>query len=59
MDTSLLVAVLALGTLGAVVVFAVLSKNRVSQRRRSHRQKSTLAADTPSVTPSGVKPVDT
>lgn len=59
MDTSFLTVVLALVTLGAVVVFALVSKERTEARRRSNTPKSTLAADAPDVAPAGSKPVDT
>jgi hypothetical protein len=58
-DTSVFIAVLAFGTLGAVMVLAWLSIRSLAKRRRSNVRKSTLAADAPNVTPKGVKPVDT
>ncbi len=49
MDAPSLVAALALATLLAVAIFALVSKKKVDQRRRDPaRPKSTLAADAPS-----------
>lgn len=59
MDNSTLMAVLTFGTLGAVLVFALVSMVRISRRQRSNTRKSTLAADAPNTTPLGEKPVDT
>jgi hypothetical protein len=59
MDTTWLVAVLALVTLGAVLIFALVSKKKTDDRRHSDQPKSTLAADAPNVTAPGKKPVDT
>jgi len=59
MDNSTLMAVLTFGTLGAVLVFALVSMVRISRRQRSNTRKSTLAADAPNTTPPGEKPVDT
>lgn len=48
MDLSFLVPLLALFTLLAVVVFALVSKNRVEKRRKDENApKSTLAKDAP------------
>lgn len=59
MDNSTLMAVLTFGTLGAVLVFALVSMVRISRRQRSNTRKSTLAADAPNTTPPGEKSVDT
>lgn len=59
MDTSFLVPLLALATLGAVAVFGYVSAVRTADRLHSNTRKSTLAADAPSTTPPGVKPIDT
>lgn len=48
MDTSFILIVLSLGTMIAVVVFALISKNRTEKRlANDNAPKSTLAADTP------------
>jgi hypothetical protein len=47
MDTGIFVPILAFGTLGAVVVFAWMSKVKTDRRRESDRAKSTLAPDGP------------
>jgi hypothetical protein len=59
MSTTILLAVLAFGTLGAGAVFGYLSSVRTSERLHSASRKSTLAADAPSTVPPGQKPVDT
>lgn len=59
MDFSFIVPLLALGTIGAVAIFGYLSAVRTNERLHSNTQKSTLAADAPSTTPPGVKPIDT
>ena len=46
MTASYLVPILALVTLGAVLIFALVSKERVERRRQDpNAPKSTLAAD--------------
>lgn len=57
MGTETLLAILAFGTLGAVVVFAWRSQTRTEERRHSETRKSTLAADSPDSVPG--RPVDT
>lgn len=48
MDTTALVALLALGTLLAVCIFALVSKARIEERRHDpDARKSTLAKDGP------------
>lgn len=59
MDSYTLIGVLAFGTLFAVLVFAYRSAVETQKRLESNTRKSTLAADAPSKTPPGVKPVDT
>ena len=59
MDTGFLVPLLALLTLGGVAVFGYMSSVKTADRLHSNTRKSTLAADAPSSTPPGVKPVDT
>lgn len=59
MDTGTLIGVLAFGTMLAVLVFAYRSNVEMQKRMESDKPKSTLAADAPSRTPPGVKPVDT
>ncbi len=59
MDTSFLVPVLALGTIGAFAIFGYLSSVKTADRLHSNTRKSTLAADAPNETPPDVKPVDT
>lgn len=59
MTTEILLAILAFGTLGAVVVFAYVSNIRTEERRQKATRKSTLAADAPNRTPPGERPVDT
>jgi hypothetical protein len=59
MEVSPLLAVLALATIGAVIAFAVMSKRRTEERRRSDTPKSTLASDAPNVTAPGTSPPDT
>lgn len=58
MGTETLLAFLAFGTLGAVVLFAWRSSTKTEQRRHENTRKSTLAADAPDSTPDG-RPVDT
>lgn len=59
MDTSILVGVLAFGTLGVGAIFAYISAVKTSDRLHSNTKKSTLAADAPDTVPAGEKPVDT
>ncbi len=59
MDTTVLVGILAFGTLGAAAVFAYLSSVKTADRLHSNARKSTLAADAPATVPAGQKPVDT
>lgn len=59
MTTETLIAVLAFGTLFAVLVFAYRSSVETQRRLEADTSKSTLAADAPSTTPPGVKPPDT
>ncbi len=59
MDANILIGVLALGTLGAVAVFAYLSAVKTAERLHSNSRKSTLAADSPSTLPPGESPPDT
>jgi hypothetical protein len=59
MDTSTLIGVLALTTVGAFAIFGYLSSVKTSERLHSNTRKSTLAADAPSTTSPGQKPVDT
>jgi hypothetical protein len=47
MDATFLVPLLALITLLAVVVFALVSKKKTEDRRHSDAKKSRLAADAP------------
>ena len=48
MDMSYLVVILLLTTLGAVIIFALVSKSRVEKRRHDDTApKSTLAKDAP------------
>lgn len=55
MDFTYLIVILALVTMLAVIVFALVSKAKVEQRKDDpHSPKSTLAADKPS----DGKPVD-
>jgi hypothetical protein len=54
-----LIGILAFGTMGAFAVFAYLSSVKTADRLHSENRKSTLAADAPSTTPAGEKPVDT
>lgn len=58
MSSNLLIGVLALGTIGAVAIFAYLSSVKTAKRLHSNTRKSTLAADAPSTLPPGEKPVD-
>ncbi|MCC6001497.1 MAG: hypothetical protein JJU19_11630 [Pararhodobacter sp.] len=49
MDLVWLLPLLALGTISAVLIFAIVSKARVEERRTDPQApKSTLAADAPS-----------
>lgn len=59
MNTEILLAFLAFGTLGAVCIFAWRSSERTEARRRSNAPRSTLAADEPDSKPAGQKPPDT
>ncbi len=59
MDFSFIVPLLALGSIGAFAIFGYMSSVRTADRLHSNTRKSTLAADAPSTTPPGVKPVDT
>ena len=48
MDVTLLIAALAIATLVAVMIFAIVSKQRTEARKRDENApKSTLAADGP------------
>lgn len=47
MDVGYLLGILALGTMAAVIVIALWSKNRTEKRRHSDAPKSTLAKDAP------------
>jgi len=47
MDVTVIIAVLALVTFGAVLVFALRSKKVVEDRREADTAKSTLAKDGP------------
>jgi len=58
MSTTILLAVLAFGTLGAGAVFGSLSAVRTADRLHSNTRKSTLAADAPNTVPPGERPVD-
>lgn len=54
MDASTLVVTLALVTLGAVALFAIVNKRAVERRKADpDAPKSTLATDAPSKTPDG------
>lgn len=59
MEGSFMVPLLTFATLCAVVVFALVSKNRIAERQHSNTRKSTLAADAPNTTRPGKTPVDT
>lgn len=59
MDTTVIIGVLAFGTLGAGAVFAYISSVKTAHRLHSNTRKSTLAADAPDTAPAGEKPVDT
>jgi hypothetical protein len=59
MPTEILLAVLAFGTIGAVLALAWRSNVATEERRRTASRKSTLAADTPNRAPGGVRPPDT
>jgi hypothetical protein len=59
MPTEVLLAVLAFGTLGAVVILAWRSSAATEERRQSDKRKSTLAQDAPNKAPEGKRPVDT
>ncbi len=59
MDTGTLIGILAFGTMLAVLIFAYRSNIEMQKRMEEKPQKSTLAADAPNTTPSGVRPVDT
>ncbi|TCP43208.1 hypothetical protein [Rhodovulum marinum] len=49
-----LIVILALGTLGAGAIYALVDKRRTEARKADpDAPKSTLAADAPSTTPSG------
>jgi hypothetical protein len=57
MNAATLLAVLALGTLGAVTVFGYLSAVRTAERLGDPRRpRSTLAADAPDRAPPGERP---
>jgi hypothetical protein len=48
MDTSIFLPILTFGTLFAVAIFALVSKQKVDRRRKDpNAPKSTLAADSP------------
>jgi hypothetical protein len=56
MDVSLLVGVLALGTMLAVLVFAMVSKEKIERKRHDpNAPKSTLAKDGPNGPPTILK----
>jgi hypothetical protein len=57
MGTETLLAILAFGTLGAVVLFAWRSQIKTEERRQSDTRRSTLAEDAPNKVAG--KPVDT
>jgi hypothetical protein len=57
MGIETLLAILAFGTLGAVVLFAWRSQIKTEERRHSNTRKSTLAEDAPNEVAG--KPVDT
>lgn len=57
MNTEILLAFLAFGTMGAIVMFGWRSAVATEERRRSDVKPSTLAADAPDSTDG--KPVDT
>jgi hypothetical protein len=59
MVTEVFLPLITFGTLIAVAVFGYVSAVKTEERRQSNTRKSTLAADAPSTTPPGVKPVDT
>jgi hypothetical protein len=59
MDFAFIVPILALGTIGAFAIFGYMSAVKTNDRLHSNTRKSTLAADAPSTTPPGVKPIDT
>jgi hypothetical protein len=59
MPTEILLAILAFGTLGAVVVLAWRSSVATEERRHSAKAKSTLAADAPNATGRDERPPDT
>ncbi len=59
MPTEILLAILAFGTMGAVLVFAWRSNVATEQRRQTATRKSTLAADAPNETGKNERPPDT
>jgi hypothetical protein len=59
MTMQTLLAVLAFGTMGVVVLLGWRSAVETERRRVEGKRKSTLAADAPNRTPKGAKPVDT
>jgi hypothetical protein len=59
MTTEILLAILAFGTLGAVVLLAWRSSVRTEERRQQATPKSTIAQDAPNRVPAGERPVDT
>jgi len=58
MMSGVVVPVLAFGTIGAIIVFARMSRIKTERRRHSNAPKSTLAADSPDSKPQGVRPPD-
>jgi hypothetical protein len=59
MDEIPFLAIMAFGTMLAVVIFAMVNIKKTEDRRHSNTKKSTLAADAPNKTAPGEKPVDT
>ena len=58
MATETLLALLAFGTMGALVAFGWRSAASTEQRRRTSARRSTLAADAPNADPDGRRPPD-
>jgi hypothetical protein len=59
MATEVFLPLITFGTIIAVAIFGYVSAVKTEERRQANTRKSTLAADAPSTTPPGVKPVDT
>jgi len=59
MSTEILLAILAFGTMGAVVAFGWRSALATEERRQKAVKRSTLAADGPNAMPPGERPADT